>query len=549
MLHAERLGKYELVRHLASGGMARVYLARLSGVGGFERHVVLKTVRPERVEDQSYLSMFLDEARLIAALHHQNIAQVHDMGVADDGTYYLAMEYLHGETVRSILEQARERTLRLPLALATTVIGAAAAGLHHAHDRRGPDGSPLGIVHRDVSPSNVICGYDGSIKLIDFGIAKAQARTTQTATGFVKGKAGYMAPEQALGHPVDRRSDVFALGIVLYELSTQSRAFRAASEFEAVQRIVRGDLVRPTRVCSDYPSELEDVVMTALETDPDDRFQDADEMRRALELTAHHLGLRNDGVVIRVLGELFGARPEPWLPIVSDEATEVTSESAPILGLPALSTVGDDLPTCRYITVDDVSERGAPAPPTRMPTGTAPPPSAAPLPAIPAVAQALPPAMATSSGVAPVQARHRPIWIALAIVVAVFAIGVVAMLAADRANVGEAATRTAPGGSGEAAAASIDAGEAAVADGEIEMEAPAPPPSTTPEISISITTHPDDATVVFDKKRIGRTPQRFKVAASSREVTIKIRKRGYETRTRKVRLDQDVVWDVRLHKE
>src|SRR5687768_9855243 len=263
MLHAERLGKYELVRHLASGGMARVYLARISSVGGFERHVVLKTVRPERTEDQSYLTMFLDEARLIAALHHQNIAQVHDMGVAEDGTYYLAMEYLHGETVRAILVQARERTVRLPLGLATTVIGAAAAGLHHAHERRGPDGSPLGIVHRDVSPSNVIVGYDGSIKLIDFGIAKAEARSTRTQTGFVKGKAGYMAPEQALGHPVDRRSDVFALGIVLYELTTQARAFRASSEFEAVQRIVRGDLMRPTKVCDDYPSELEHVVMTA----------------------------------------------------------------------------------------------------------------------------------------------------------------------------------------------------------------------------------------------------------------------------------------------
>jgi serine/threonine-protein kinase len=546
MLHAERLGKYELVRHLASGGMARVYLARLSAVGGFERHVVLKTVRPERVEDQSYLNMFLDEARLIAALHHQNIAQVHDMGVADDGTYYLAMEYLHGETVRSILEQARERTQRLPLALATTVIGAAAAGLHHAHDRRGPDGAPLGIVHRDVSPSNVICGYDGSIKLIDFGIAKAQARTTKTATGFVKGKAGYMAPEQALGHPVDRRSDVFALGIVLYELSTQARAFRASSEFEAVQRIVRGDLVRPTRVCGDYPSELEDVVMTALETDPDDRFQDADEMRRALELTAHHLDLRNDGVVIRVLGELFGARPEPWLPIVSDEATEVTSESAPILGLPALSTIGDDLPTCRYITVDDVSERGAPAPPSRMPTGTAPPPSPPPV-VIPAVAQPLPPpAMASSSRVAPVHGGHRPLWIALAIIAAVFAIGVVAMLAADRASVGEAATHTAAReGETAAPAVGLDAG---VAEPEIEIEAPGPSPAT-PEITIAIMTHPGDATVVFDRKRIGRTPQRFTVEASSREVTIKVRKRGYETRTRKVRLDQDVVWDVRLHKE
>src|SRR5688572_8613324 len=258
MAHAERLGKYELVRHLASGGMARVYLARVSGVGGFERHVVLKTVRPERIEDQSYVTMFLDEARVVATLHHQHIAQVYEIGVADDGTYFLAMEYLHGETARAVLEHARVQAMRLPLELGLTIACAAAAGLHHAHERRAADGTPLGIVHRDVSPSNVIIGYDGSIKLIDFGIAKAEARSTKTLTGFVKGKAGYMAPEQALGYTVDRRSDVFALGVLLYELTTQTRAFRGNNEYESVQRIVAGDVVPPCKVSPGYPPELED---------------------------------------------------------------------------------------------------------------------------------------------------------------------------------------------------------------------------------------------------------------------------------------------------
>ncbi|MCB9573969.1 MAG: serine/threonine protein kinase [Kofleriaceae bacterium] len=317
--------------------MAQVFLAKLHGIGGFERHVVLKTVRPERVDDESYVAMFLDEARLVSRLNHQHIAQVHDVGVADDGTYFLAMEYLHGETLRAVLERARDRAYCLPLDFALTVVCAAAAGLHHAHERRGAEGQPLQIVHRDVSPSNVIVGYDGSIKLIDFGIAKADERSTRTQTGFVKGKAGYMAPEQALGYPVDRRSDIFALGIVLYELTTQVRAFKGASEYESVQKIVRGELMAPSVAAPGYPPELEHVVMTALERDPDDRFGDADAMRRAIELTADHLGVMlGDLAVTRVLTELFGRRAEPWIEADGDDdLTEVNTESSPILAMAA----------------------------------------------------------------------------------------------------------------------------------------------------------------------------------------------------------------------
>ncbi|MCL4224254.1 MAG: serine/threonine protein kinase, partial [Myxococcales bacterium] len=331
----ERLGKYELLRHLASGGMARVYLARVDGVGGFARHLVLKTVRAERTDDDSYLAMFLDEARLVATLHHQHIAQVFDVGVAEDGTYYLAMEYVHGETVRAVLERARDLRERLPLDFSLTVVAAAAAGLHHAHERRGPDGKSLGIVHRDVTPSNVIAGYDGAVKLIDFGIAKATERATHTKTGFIKGKAGYMAPEQALGHPVDRRADVFSLGVMLYELTTQTRAFPAASELEVAHRIVRGEVTPPSVVVPGYPSELEDVVMTALARDPDERFGDAEAFGHALDYAASHLGLApGPGAVRRVLAQFFGARPEPWYVAEredDDEPASRTGDTASLL--------------------------------------------------------------------------------------------------------------------------------------------------------------------------------------------------------------------------
>src|SRR5262245_20817803 len=307
-MYAERLGRFELIRHLASGGMAQVYLARVSGLAGFERHVALKTLRAQNIVDESYINMFLDEARLVATLHHQHVAQVYEVGCAD-GTYFLAMEYVHGETVRAVLERAVDRGRRLPLEFCLSVTCAAAAGLHHSHERCGPDGTPLHIVHRDVSPSNVIVSYDGSIKLIDFGIAKADARTTRTRTGLVKGKVGYMAPEQARGDVIDRRSDVYALGILTYELTTQRRAFNAPTQMALVDLVAHGQVTAPSEVVKDYPVELERVVMNALELDPDDRFQDADEMKRALEGVASSRGLALGGhTVIDLLADLFGPR-------------------------------------------------------------------------------------------------------------------------------------------------------------------------------------------------------------------------------------------------
>ena len=236
-----RIGRYEVISHLATGGMAQIYLARQTGLGSFERHVVLKTILRERAADQRFVTMFLDEAKLAATLNHQNVAQVYEVDHAD-GAYFMAMEYVHGENTRAILETTIRRGWTIPLELAVMIISGAAAGLHHAHERRGKNGQPLHIVHRDVSPANIMVGYDGSIKVLDFGIAKAEERATKTIGGTIKGKYGYMSPEQCKGKPIDRRSDIFALGIVLYELSTLRRAFKGNDDFETMKRIVAGDL-------------------------------------------------------------------------------------------------------------------------------------------------------------------------------------------------------------------------------------------------------------------------------------------------------------------
>jgi serine/threonine-protein kinase len=293
--------------------MARIYIARSTGIGAFERHVVLKMITPERANDQTAVSMFLDEARLAASLNHHNVAQVFEVG-EDAGIHYLAMEYVHGQDLRALLAKAGAAGTRMPIELALIVASGTAAGLHHAHERRGPDGQPLGIVHRDVSPSNIMVGYDGAVKLLDFGIAKAAQRSVETQSGVIKGKFAYMAPEQCRGRGVDRRSDVFSLGIILYEITTQHRCFRADSDFDTMHRIVTGDVVRPTRVVPGYPPALEAIIMTALASDPSQRYQSAGAVLEAIEsfATASHMPMTTMGLG-RFMRDMFGDVPEPWL--------------------------------------------------------------------------------------------------------------------------------------------------------------------------------------------------------------------------------------------
>ncbi|MEO7731630.1 MAG: serine/threonine-protein kinase, partial [Kofleriaceae bacterium] len=315
-----RIGRYEVLSHLATGGMAQIYLARQSGLGSFERHVVLKTILRERATDQRFVTMFLDEAKLAATLNHQNVAQVYEVDQAD-GAYFMAMEYVHGENTRAILETTIRRGWTIPLELAVMIISGAAAGLHHAHERHGKNGTPLNIVHRDVSPANIMVGYDGSVKVLDFGIAKAEERATKTMGGTIKGKYGYMSPEQCKGKPIDRRSDIFALGIVLYELSTLRRAFKGNDDFETMKRIVGGDLVLPSVVVPGFPRELEAIILTALASDPAARFQTGQELIDALDAFTVRAKLTGSNTAMgRFMQQLFGTKKEPWIDAVVQSA-------------------------------------------------------------------------------------------------------------------------------------------------------------------------------------------------------------------------------------
>jgi len=313
------LGRYEVIRPLASGGMADLLLARARGLEGFERHVVIKRIRADAENDQAFIDMFLIEARLAAALHHHNIVQVYDIG-EENGKPYFAMEYVHGEDLRRLLTEVVRKREQVPVPMAVTIVTAVARALHHAHEQRGSDQQSLGIVHRDVSPANIIVGYDGNVKVVDFGIARAAMRRTETQAGMLKGKAPYMAPEQCTGAPVDRRSDVFGLGIVLYELVTARRLFKGDNDFSTMSMIVGGTFPKPSTIRKDLPPDLERIILRALSREPEARYQTAELMFTALEQLAITAEWRTSASALAAyMTQMFGSRTEPWL------ATEPTA--------------------------------------------------------------------------------------------------------------------------------------------------------------------------------------------------------------------------------
>jgi serine/threonine protein kinase len=282
-----RFGRYVLVRRRATGGMAELFVAIQRGQGGFEKLVVVKRVLPALLAlggGGALVEMLMHEGRVMAALSHSNVAQIFESGEVD-GAHFIAMEHVHGEDLRSIARQMRRRSLvEFPVEHALSIVLGVCAGLAHAHERRGLDGEPLGIVHRDVSPQNVLGTFAGEVKLVDFGIALSRARPDpETRPARPRGKLPYMSPEQARGEPVDGRSDVFAAGIILFELTTGRRLFKAPSDRETLELLCDRPYPRPSDVQPGYPPELEAIVTRALAKDRDERWRSARDMQAALE--------------------------------------------------------------------------------------------------------------------------------------------------------------------------------------------------------------------------------------------------------------------------
>jgi serine/threonine protein kinase len=306
-----RLGKYELIKRLSVGGMAEIFLARAVGLPGFQKLVAVKRILPQLAAKPDFLEMFLDEARIAATLQHSNIVQTYDVCVLA-GNYIIAMEYLHGEDVRSILSKSVHAQRRVPLEHVLQIMIALCGGLHYAHEKEGFDGKPLNIVHRDVSPGNLIVTYDGDIKLLDFGIASAAIKARETNTGSVKGKISYMSPEQARGQDVDRRTDVFAAGVILYELSLGRKLYRG-TDYEILTNIVKGKFDTPRTVDPNYDPQLEKIVLNALSRDRDQRYPTAQDLQNDLEKLARERGLfLSKSGLKKFMGELFEKEIAAW---------------------------------------------------------------------------------------------------------------------------------------------------------------------------------------------------------------------------------------------
>jgi len=308
----DKLGKHDVIRQIAVGGMAELYLTRTMGLEGFEKLVCVKRILPQYVDNPSFVNMFLNEARLAATLHHTNIAQVYDIG-QEGGEFFFSMEYVHGEDLGRLSAASRENGVPISLDCTLTLVAGLCAGLHYAHEKVSADGKPLGVVHRDVSPTNVLVSYDGAVKLVDFGIARAGEPSVSSQTG-LKGKISYMSPEQCRGRAVlDRRSDVFSIGTILYELTTGRLPFVDETEYGVLNQIVNRDADPPSTLVPNYPPALDAIVMRALARDPDRRFSTALELQNQLEDFAHDNRLRVSPLVLaRLMSTLFPARLEEW---------------------------------------------------------------------------------------------------------------------------------------------------------------------------------------------------------------------------------------------
>ncbi len=305
----KHIGRYEILGLLGTGGMAEVLLGRLVGPSGFQRPVVIKRILPHLARERSFVDMFIDEARIVSGIRHPNVVQVQELG-QDGDELFLVMEYLEGESLASLTRRLASQRKLLSFYLCAHVISEVCAGLHAAHELTGSNGELLGVVHRDISPSNIFVTYDGQVKVLDFGIATATDRVTRTEAGHVKGKYTYMSPEQCRGERLDRRSDIFSLGIVLYELSTCRRLFKRPSEMMTLEAICHQDVLPPSTLIAHYPKSVEAVAMRALSRQVDARYMSASEMRKQIAAAARDLNQSRipEDTLSNVMHRLFADR-------------------------------------------------------------------------------------------------------------------------------------------------------------------------------------------------------------------------------------------------
>jgi serine/threonine-protein kinase len=326
----QRLDRYELVAELASGGMATVFLGRILGVGGFQRFVAIKRLHPHLASEQEFVEMFLDEARLAASIHHPNVVPILEVGTSDRG-YYLVMEYIEGDTLARRLARAATNHQRIPIPIANRILLDTLAGLHAAHELRDDNNQYLNLVHRDVSPQNILVGINGTARITDFGVARATTRLSSTRSGQLKGKLAYMAPEQARGGLIDRRADLFAIATVLWEVLADKRLFKGEGEADTLNRVLFEPIPRLAEVAPEVHESLEAITMKSLERDPQKRYPTAavfaDELEKAARAIHQLASVREVAEYVqKVMGQEIAQQREvvrAWLAQSEPSRTEL----------------------------------------------------------------------------------------------------------------------------------------------------------------------------------------------------------------------------------
>jgi serine/threonine-protein kinase len=508
--------------------MAEVFLAVVRGPAGFNKLMVIKQIRPQLAEDPEFLGMFLDEARLAARLSHPNVVQTNEVG-HEAGRYFIAMEYLEGQPLNRVLHRF-QRSGGFPLGLHLRVISEVLAGLHHAHEIADYDGTPLGVVHRDVTPHNIFLTYDGQVKVVDFGIAKAMNSSSETRTGVLKGKVAYMAPEQARGERVDRRADLFSVGILLWEAATGKRMWKGVPDIAILQRLLNGDIPTPSSVNPDVSEVLEAIILKCLATDREGRYDTATELQADID---SYLDAQDERVNVRDLSKLmtrhFDADRLKIKAIIEEQLRAKSPSSLNVASPRGLPLIDDRISltaTGSNPLVDRTSAESS-GPSSIQITGAGP---ASGVPSSPSYTS--PSGLFASAAPSEVEAA-RP---ARRGMVAVAAVGVGGLLAIVLFVV----TR----GPGVAAPLPVSAQQTTTTSTVVAAPAPA-----ASEVEINVSASPPDARIFLDDRPLDHNPYKGMIKVEPGAHQLRVEARGYATQSRSIALDRSVVLELALQKD
>lgn len=525
-LPGNTLGKYRLIAELGHGGMAEVFLAVARGPAGFNKLLVIKQIRPQLAEDPDFLAMFLDEARLAARLSHPNVVQTNEVG-EESHRYFIAMEYLEGQPLNRILHRLG-RNGALPLGMHLRILCDVLSGLQHAHDLTDYDGTPLHVVHRDATPHNIFLTYDGQVKVVDFGIAKAMNSSSETKTGVLKGKVAYMAPEQAKGDRVDRRADVFSVGVILWEALAGRRLWKGMNDIAVLNHIITGDIPSPRTVNPTLHERLEEICMMALAPNREDRYESAVALQMDIEQALEEIGERGSVKEAgRLIAEYFSEERAKMKTII--EAQLRNAKSLPTgeyqaLEIPLLT---DPMRLSSMGMTPDVAGSGSlPSAQISMTPVRVQQPSitdASPNSSLTANTNTPPP-------LAPARSSRRAAMVTGAVAATAVMLGGVIWLSS------RSRTPDAP-----AAASSATP----VSDGAVQ----APSKPKLAAIDLKVTVSPEGARLFLDDKPLAANPFIGKLPQDGESHTLRAEAPGYASRVRNITFEKDLEIEFALDKE